>query len=96
MSNYFRITGYYKAKDVCFIADSNGKFQALWEFSAFLVKMGIEIVAVEKVDRLNYSYIVSAEQNTDCIFLRACDMGRPNTDNGMITIRGQFYTARSK
>ena len=94
MNNYFRITGYHKEKNVCFIADSNGRFQALWEFSAFLVSKGIEIVAVGKYERLAYSNIESAEADTDCIIVRACDIGRPNISNGIITIHGKFYENR--
>lgn len=44
MLNYFRITGYYPAKDVCFIADSNGKFAELWQFSSYLVRKGVKII----------------------------------------------------
>lgn len=94
MNNYFRITGYHKEKNVCFIAESNGKFQALWEFSSFLVSKGIEIIAVGKDERLAYSNIVNAEPNTDCIIIRACDMGRPDISNGVITVHGKFYECR--
>ena len=37
MENYFRITGYDEKDDFCFIIDSNGMFEKLWQFSAFLV-----------------------------------------------------------
>ncbi len=92
--NYYRITGYYKEKNVCFIADSNGRFQALWEFSAFLVSKGIEIVAVGKSERLAYSNIPSAEPDSNCIIIRACAMGRPDISNGIITVNGKFYTQK--
>lgn len=35
MNNYFRITGYWPESDICFIIDSNGMFEKLWQFSSF-------------------------------------------------------------
>ncbi len=89
--NYFRITGYCKEKNVCFIADCNGKFQALWQFSSFLVKKGIEIVAVEKIEGTINSNIPLANADADCLIFRACDIGRPQISDNVITIRGKFY-----
>ena len=37
MNNYFRITGYYPKADVCFIMDSFGKFNELYDFSSYLI-----------------------------------------------------------
>ena len=36
MANYFRITAYHPAKNVCAIFDSNGRFEKLWQFSSYL------------------------------------------------------------
>ena len=38
MSNYFRITAYHPAKNICAIFDSNGRFEKLWQFSSYLVQ----------------------------------------------------------
>ncbi len=94
MDNYFRITGYYKEKNVCFILDSNGKFQALWEFSAFLVSKGIEIVAVGRDERMSYGNFPRAEPDTEHIILRACAQGRPEISGKIITVNGKCYTTR--
>ena len=40
MANYFRITAYHPTKDICAIFDSNGRFEKLWQFSAYLVQNG--------------------------------------------------------
>ena len=40
MANYYRITAYYPEKDFSVILDSNGKFEKLWQFSAYLVQKG--------------------------------------------------------
>ena len=94
MDNYFRITGYYPPKDVCFIVDSNGRFQALWEFSSFLVNMGIEIIAVGRNERMAYGNLSRTEPDAEHIFLRACAKGKPEVSNKIVTVRGKFYTAR--
>lgn len=96
MDNYFRITGYYPQKDVCFIADSNGRFQALWEFSAFLVNKGIEIVAVGRDERMSYGNFPRAEPDAEHVIIRACAKGRPEISGKIITVHGKFYTARAK
>ena len=46
MSNYFRITAYHPVKNICAIFDSNGRFEKLWQFSAYLVQKGFKIVEV--------------------------------------------------
>ena len=33
MNHYYRITAYHKNSNVCLIADSNGKFEKLWQLS---------------------------------------------------------------
>lgn len=94
MDNYFRITGYFPKNNVCFILDSNGKFQALWEFSSFLVSKGVEIVAVGRDERMSYGNFPRAEYDTEHLFLRACAQGRPEMPGKIITVHGKFYTAK--
>ena len=33
MANYFRITAYHPAKNVCAVFDSNGRFEKLWHLT---------------------------------------------------------------
>ena len=51
MSNYFRITAYHPAKNICAIFDSNRRFEKLWQFSAYLVQKGFKIVEVGADDK---------------------------------------------
>ena len=46
MANYFRITAYHPQKDVCAVFDSNGMFDAIWQFSSLLVQKGFKITEV--------------------------------------------------
>ena len=43
MSNYFRITAYHPEQDLSAIFDSNGYFEKLWQFSAYLIQKGFKI-----------------------------------------------------
>lgn len=90
-NNYFRITGYYPKADVCFIADSNGKFNALWEFSSYLIKKGVKIIAVGKADKFLDGNIPKADPDKICLLIRACDKGRPLENGNSITVKGKTY-----
>lgn len=46
MANYFRITAYHPTENLSVIMDSNGLFEKLWHFSAYLVSKGFKIIAV--------------------------------------------------
>ena len=91
MNNYFRITGYYPEYDCCFIIDSNGMFNALWEFSSYLVSKGIKIIAVSKKENMLDINIEKVEYNKDRIFLRAEQDGTPEETTQ--TINGITYKA---
>ena len=94
MDNYFRITGYYPKEDICFILDSNGRFQALWEISSFLVSKGIEIIAVGRDERMSYGNFPRAEYDAEHIILRACAKGKPEISNKIVTVHGKCYTKK--
>jgi len=96
MNNYFRITAYNKDLDVCLIADSNGKFEKLWQFSSFFVCKGFEIIAVGKEEE-NFSLgnIAKANPDKNNILIRACGKGRPSIENNVIEIRGKTYSVET-
>ena len=62
MENYFRITGYDEKDNFCFIIDSNGMFEKLWQFSA------LNIIDVN---------IKKASEDKEHIILRANAPGKP-------------------
>lgn len=82
--NYFRITGYYPKENFCFILDSNGKFEKLWQFSSHLIKLGIEIVEVSKGDDILDINLTRVEEDDNHIFLRAIESGKPKYKNQII------------
>src|SRR5699024_8613004 len=53
MANYFRITAYHPAKNICAVFDSNRRFEKLWQFSAYLVQKGFKIVEVGNAEKFS-------------------------------------------
>jgi len=89
--NYFRITGYYPKNDFCFIIDSNGMFEKLWQFSAYLVQKGFDIIEASKEENMIDCNIEKVKYDTEHIFLRASGFGKPKTTTK--TIDGNTYKA---
>lgn len=75
--NYYRITGYIKENDICFIADSNGKFDKLWEFSSYLIKKGVDVLEVGRLENMIDVNIQPIPNNTEEAFLQAESDGMP-------------------
>lgn len=92
MNNYFRITAYSKDLNVCLIADSNGKFEKLWQFSSFFVCKGFEIISVGKEENFSFGNIPKANPDRNNILLRACAKGRPSIEYNVIEIHGKTYS----
>ena len=91
-NNYYRITAYHKDLNVCLIADSNGKFEKLWQFSSFFVCKGFEIISVGKEENFSFGNIPKANADKNNILLRACAKCRPNVTDSEIEIRGKRYS----
>ena len=70
-NNYFRITAYDKEEDFSCILDSNGMFEKLWQFSAFLVSKGLNIIDASKLENIIETNIKPANEDAEHIILRA-------------------------
>ena len=77
MNNYFRITGYWPENNICFIIDSNGMFEKLWQFSSFLIQKGIKVIEASKEEQMLDVNIKKVEYDSNHIFLRANSKGKP-------------------
>ena len=80
MANYFRITAYHPAENVCAIFDSNGRFEKLWQFSSYLIQKGFKIIEVDR-----------APAEKDKIILRACAKGQPVINGSTVQVNGKCY-----
>ena len=76
-TKYFRITGYHPQDNYCFIMDSNGMFEQLWQFSSYLVKKGLKILEVSTDEQFKDIDIKPAEENKKQMILRANAKGKP-------------------
>ncbi len=77
MTHYFRITGYLPKDDISFIMDSNGMFEKLWQFSAYLISKGCKVLEVSTDENFIDINIEKTEDKTTHIILRACSEGKP-------------------
>ena len=90
-NNYFRITAYYPEDNFSFILDSNGKFEKLWQFSAYLVSKGIKVIEASKQEQMLDINIELAPQDNEHIILRANADDKPKYLTQ--TINGVTYKA---
>lgn len=99
MSNYYRITAYHPIENYTFIADSNGRFEKLWQFSAYLVSKGVTILEASTEEKFLDDNIPRAKAHAEHIFIQAARKGRPNIStviiNGgnyrMVEVAGRKY-----
>ena len=89
--NYFRITGYCPESDFCFIIDSNGMFEKLWQFSSYLISKGLKIIEVSKLENMLNVNLDIVQKDNNHIFLRASSDGKPEYIDQ--NINGTVYKA---
>ena len=89
LSVYYRITAYCSAEDCTFIADSNGKFEKLWQFSAYLVSKGVKVLEVSTDEKFLDGNIPRAQAHTEYVFIQAARKGQPNIST--VTMDGRSY-----
>ena len=77
MANYFRITAYHPDKDISVILDSNGRFEKLWQFSAYLVQKGFKIIQVCTSNNFVEASFPALSSESNKILLRGVDKGKP-------------------
>ena len=95
MANYFRITAYHPAKNICAIFDSNGRFEKLWQFSSYLVQKGFKIVEVGTDDKFLDGNIQKSPAG-NYLILRACAKGKPALNGDSVEATGKHYTPDSE
>ena len=89
--NYFRITAYYPAENISCIMDTYGKYNEIWEFSAYPVKLKFKIIDIAEIGQFEYGNIPLVKETSDQFILRACMKGKVEKVDGVISINGRFY-----
>ena len=92
MNTYFRITAYHPTLDISFIIDNVNQYDAMWKFSADLVKRKCKIVAVSNDTQFEDGNIPRIQEDPEHIVLRACVKGLVEKQNGVINVLGRHYT----
>ena len=92
MTNYIRITAYHPQKDISAILDSKGKYEKLWQFSAYLIQKGFKIIEVGNDEKFLYATVKRTEPSDKCI-LRAYAKGEPLYTS--LSVQGTVYKAIS-
>ena len=78
MNTYFRITAYHPQEDFSVILDTYGKYQEIWEFSAYLVSKRFKILEVCEGEQIvDESTFPLVDKKSDKIFLRCIGKGKP-------------------
>ena len=93
---YFRITAYSKDNDFSCIIDSNGMFEKLWQFSAYLVSKELNIIEASKLEDITNTNISLAPEDTEHIILRATQDGKVEIKNNTIKVKDKFYIINDK
>ena len=75
--NYYRITGYCPENDFCFIVDSNGMFEKLWQFSSLLIQKGLKVLEVSNLEKIIDINIKPSPEDKEHIILQANANGKP-------------------
>ena len=91
MANYYRITAYHPGEDYCFIVDSHGRFEKLWQFSSYLVNKGVKVLEVANGDTFLDGNITRAKEHPEYLYIQSAQIGQP-TRTTMI-VDGKTYPA---
>ena len=91
MNNYYRITAYHPKENISAIFDSNGRFEKLWQFSAYLIQKGFKIIEVGDKDKFGYGDMTETEYDNNRIILRACCRGLPKTFDNTVSVGNKKY-----
>ena len=89
--NYFRITAYHPAEDISCIMDTYGKYDQIWQFSAYLVKLKFKIIDIAGTGQFDYGNIPPVKETSNQFILRACMKGKVEKNDGIININGRYY-----
>ena len=100
MQNYYRITAYHKEMDYSIIMDSYGRYNALWEFSADLIRLGYSIMEASKLENIQEINMAPClDEDSTLPYLRSWGKGKPvyfeHEANGKtysaIRVKGHMY-----
>ena len=73
MAKYFRVKAHYPKENITIVVDSYGKYEEIWQLSAFLIKKGFKILQVWDDGKVTDADISKAHNiNKKYLYLRTC------------------------
>lgn len=73
MAKYFRIKALYPKNNMEIIVDSYGKYDEIWQLSAFLIKKGFKVLEVFDDSKISDNELPKNDTvDTEHIIIRAC------------------------
>lgn len=87
-----RTTAYNKTENYSVILDSYGAFDAIWQFSSFLIAKGFSIFSVGNQDKFGDGNIPKVKEQTTKLIVRANIHGEPKKDGNKISVSDKYYT----
>ena len=91
MTDYYRITAYNPDNDISIIIDCNGRYEKLWQFSAFLVAKGFDILEVGNSEKFIDGNISKVPEEPDKLILRAYAKGKPVYNGNAVEVGVKYY-----
>ena len=91
MANYFRITAYHPTEDYCFIVDSYGRFEKLWQFSSYLVNKGVKVLEISNGNKILDGNMKRAKEHPEYLYIQSAQRGKPTVTT--VTVDGKTYPA---
>ena len=97
MANYYRILAYHPKTDISIIVDSYGKFEKLWQFCSYLIKLNFQNIAYSNGDVFEDGNLSKLkEYDEEHLFLRACMKGKAEYETDIVTVSWKFYKPNRK
>ena len=73
MAKYFRVKAHYPKENMTIVVDSYGRYDEIWQLSAFLIKKGFKILEVWDDGKVSNTYISKVNiVDNNHIIVRSC------------------------
>lgn len=91
MREYFRVVGYCEEKDFCFVLDSYGYCNEIWELSADLIRRKYRVPIAATQGNMLDGNIPKIPYDDKAVHLRAVAIGKPQ--HTVLELNGVRYKA---
>ena len=86
-----RTTAYNKTEKYSVILGSYGAFDAIWQFSSYLIAKGFSIFSVGNQDKFSDGNMPKVTKQTTKLIVRANGHGKPQRSGNKISVNDKYY-----